>query len=282
MLAAVLMVFGCTNISTFGHADPEQQHYASNTAAKIIRDVVSDGQPTMLPVAPVVAVLPAVIPVELPPQPRDYWPARNDIDCATLKCVALTFDDGPSQATPRLLDVLRQYDAKATFFVVGSRVGSYVDVAQRIIAEGHEIGNHSFSHRNLAQLTRPEVDAEIAQTQEVVRAATNYTPHIVRPPYGSQPTIQTSVQNYPTILWTADSADWKHHNSHAVLLNSEAQITPGSIVLMHDLYPTTVDAIPPLIDQLKTQGYTFVTITELFGWQQGQPLPNGHIFRAKN
>jgi peptidoglycan/xylan/chitin deacetylase (PgdA/CDA1 family) len=227
-------------------------------------------------------IMPASITIVRPSlKLQDYWPARPGIDCSIQKCVALTFDDGPSSATGQLLDLLKTKDAKATFFVLGLEVEKYPAVLNRMIKEGHEIGNHTYHHKNLKNLSSPEIAAEINSTQELIYSITDYRPHILRPPGGNFNHNDPVLNGYPLILWSADPWDWKHRNPSIIDNETMLQIKPGSILLLHDIYPTSIEAVPKIIDNLKTQGYAFVTVTELFGWKDDSSLPNGQILRSR-
>jgi peptidoglycan/xylan/chitin deacetylase (PgdA/CDA1 family) len=185
-------------------------------------------------------------------------------DCARVRCLALTFDDGPGDHTGRLLDVLAARDVRATFFVLGRRAREHPAALQRIAAEGHEIGNHTWSHRRLTQLRRSEVEAELRRTAEAIRDVTGSTPRLVRPPFGSVDEGVTAAINAPIILWSVDPRDWSARDSGVVGRRVAAEARPGSIVVLHDVYRTTVDAVPLIIDVLKGAGYRFVTVSELF------------------
>jgi peptidoglycan/xylan/chitin deacetylase (PgdA/CDA1 family) len=221
-------------------------------------------------------------PVLPPLKDRPYWPYRKNVDCAVQKCVALTFDDGPSADTGQLLDILKSKNAKATFFVLGLEIVKYPDFMRRMIAEKHEIGNHTFSHKNFHKITTPQVVDEINRTQDLIFSITGYKSHIVRPPGGDYKPEDLPHIPFPIVNWNADSLDWKHRDSNVVNGEILGQIKPGSIVIMHDIYPTSISAVPPIIDALQKQGYTLVTVSELLGWKDPTvPLPNGQIIRSK-
>ncbi|MCK9641492.1 MAG: polysaccharide deacetylase family protein [Prolixibacteraceae bacterium] len=211
-----------------------------------------------------------------------YWPYRNGIDCAVMKCVALTFDDGPSFATPQLLDILKSKHAVATFFVVGYNIDANKGILRRMIAENNEIGNHTMSHKNFNKIPPQNVAAEINGVQDAVHNATGYKPHVLRPPYGAVRPGDLTQAMYPIVLWDNDPDDWKDRDQNLVDSRVMAPIKPGSIVLMHDLYPSSVNAVPLIIDNLQKQGYTLVTVSELFGWRDANAsLPNGQVLRGR-
>lgn len=196
------------------------------------------------------------------------------------KYVALTFDDGPHpKVTPRVLKTLKKYDAKATFFMLGVQVEYYPDMAKKVAEAGHEIANHSESHPNLANMSLSEVRKQITKASDRIEAATGGKPTLFRPPYGA---INDSVkkvtkeQKTPIILWSVDSLDWKSKNAQAVNNEVAKHIRPGSIVLMHDIHPSTADALPQMLQSLQKQGYQFVTVSQLL--QLNQSSGNGPYY----
>ncbi len=182
--------------------------------------------------------------------------------------IAMTFDDGPHiQNTPRLLDMLKQRGIKATFFLVGENVVQYPQIVKRIVAEGHEIGNHSWSHPQLSKMTDASVHDELQRTHDAIVAACGVVPTIMRPPYGAfTPRQQRWCHGefgYQIILWDVDPLDWKVRNSAHVESEILKQTVSGSIVLSHDIHKTTVDAMPSTLDALIAKGFKFVTVSEL-------------------
>ena len=182
--------------------------------------------------------------------------------------IALTFDDGPHpKNTPRLLDMLRQRNIKATFYVIGSSVNRYPEIARRIVAEGHEIGNHTYNHPNLTKLSNAKVREELNKTRSAIISATGVQPRTMRPPYGALRTSQRemihSEYGYPTIMWDVDPLDWKRPGTAVVKSRILSGTKAGSIVLAHDLHSTTVDAMPTTMDALLAKGFRFVTVSQL-------------------
>lgn len=178
--------------------------------------------------------------------------------------VALTFDDGPSDQTGRLLDALAARGARATFFVVGNRVGRYPNTMKRIADEGHCLGNHSYSHADLTKLSAEEALGEINTTDAAILEITGSTSQLLRPPYGAYNDTLKSVSPYPIILWSLDTRDWKNRDSTIVCNRIVEGAREGSIILLHDLYSSSVDGAVMAIDILQQQGYEFVTVPELF------------------
>ena len=199
-------------------------------------------------------------------------------DCARLACVALTFDDGPSPATPALLDALDAARVKATFFVVGQQVQAFPELLRREAADGQVIGNHSFTHPALASLTPDQVHDQLADTQDAVFQVTGRRPALIRPPYGS---YSAAVRSFglPLVVWDVDSMDWSHHDPAMVLRRAAVGVHPGSIILMHDTQPETLAAVPQLIRNLRAAGYTLVTVPQLF---TGTKLVPGAVYRDRD
>lgn len=179
--------------------------------------------------------------------------------------VALTFDDGPTpRYTTAILDCLKEHQASATFFVLGSRADDYPEILQRMVLEGNEIGNHTFSHKQLTTLSKERIEEEISATQESIHNVTNQYPKIIRPPYGSKnnAVIQCS-QGKKLVTWTIDTQDWRYRDAQKIVNEVVKQVKDGDIILMHDLYATTAEAAIILIPQLQEMGYQLVTVSEL-------------------
>lgn len=197
------------------------------------------------------------------------------MDCAKSKCLALTFDDGPGPYTSRLLDILRRRAARATFFVVGRYAALYPRLLRRMVAENHEIGNHTYDHADLAGLPTAGIRSEVRRTQQVVHQATGHWPKIVRPPYGATNSRVNEAVGLPEIMWSVDTQDWLHRNSGRVRRTVLKQAKRDAVILVHDSRKTTVAAMPGAVDGLIRRGYTLVTVSELFG---GKRLLAGHIY----
>jgi peptidoglycan/xylan/chitin deacetylase (PgdA/CDA1 family) len=193
------------------------------------------------------------------------YTADGSVDCRRVKCVALTFDDGPSPYTDRLLKYLAAYHAHATFFVVGQNVVMRPGVVRRTVQAGHEIGNHSWSHRDLTRLSPAGVRADLTRTDRAIQKAAGVTPTLVRPPYGAFNRIVRRQAVRPLVLWDVDTLDWLYRNSMHVTRAAVRPARPGSIILFHDIRPTTVQAIPRVLKRLSKRGFHFVTVTQLYG-----------------
>lgn len=187
---------------------------------------------------------------------------------ANSRYIALTFDDGPvASNTSRLLDILRQRNIKATFYVIGERVQNNQSLTRRITSEGHEIGNHTWTHGNLANMSDGQVRQELDRTRDAIVAATGTKPRTLRPPYGSLRQEQRSwifrEYGYPTVMWDVDPEDWKKPGSSVISNRILSATKNGSIILVHDLHSASVDAVPATVDGLLRQGYKFVTVSQL-------------------
>jgi peptidoglycan-N-acetylglucosamine deacetylase len=182
--------------------------------------------------------------------------------------IALTFDDGPNQKlTPRLLDLLAQHHIHATFFVVGENAAEYPEILQRAVREGHEIGNHSWSHPNFAKMSEESVRSQVKRTEAAIVSATGTRPTLLRPPYGSITTRQKrwlhDELGYEIILWDVDPLDWKNPDPSVVANRILKETRSGSIVLSHDIHAQTIEAMPQTLRELEEKGFKFVTVSEL-------------------
>lgn len=180
------------------------------------------------------------------------------------KRVALTFDDGPdAKVTPQILATLQKYDAKATFFMVGRNVPKNATIVKQIYDAGHEIGNHTSNHKKLTALSISGVRQEVNDTSNAIYAAIGQYPTVFRPPYGATNEQVRSVMTIPSILWSIDTLDWKHHNPDKILAYVKASVKDGSIILMHDIHQTTANGLDNVLLYLQKQGYEFVTVSEI-------------------
>jgi peptidoglycan-N-acetylglucosamine deacetylase len=182
--------------------------------------------------------------------------------------LALTFDDGPhGKLTPKLLDLLGRRGVKSTFYVIGRNVEAYPDIARRIVAEGHEIANHTWTHPQLSRLSAARVADELRRTHDKVLEVTGVRMTNLRPPYGafndSVRRVAFDRHGYDTIMWSVDPLDWKYRNSSRVTRELVKGAAPGAVLLCHDIHPSTIAAVPPTLDQLLGRGFRFVTVAEL-------------------
>ncbi|WP_245642192.1 polysaccharide deacetylase family protein [Nonomuraea candida] len=191
--------------------------------------------------------------------------AGERVDCKRAKCVALTFDDGPGRHTDALLRHLAAYRARATFFVVGRNVAANQAIVRRTYAAGHEIGSHTWSHPDLTTLPAAKVRAQFARTDRAIKAAIGVRPKLVRPPYGAFNAAVRKQTRRPLVMWSVDTLDWLHRDSSRVARKTLKSVRPGSVILFHDIHPTTVAAMPKVLKRLSARGYTFVTVSRLYG-----------------
>lgn len=186
------------------------------------------------------------------------------------KLVALTFDDGPGQYTSRLLDELKERGIPATFFVVGRNAAKHTDLLKRMIDEGHVVGNHTMNHKNLTKQTEETVLSEIGTSADIIEQATGVRPYLLRSPGGNINDAVKAVLKEQAVLsinWSVDTRDWESKDKVKILETAFQEgrygIQDGSIVLMHDIYETSVDAAVEMMDRLIAEGYTFVTVPDL-------------------
>ena len=188
--------------------------------------------------------------------------------------IAMTFDDGPSSAnTPTLLALAAKKHIKLTFFLIGQNAQHLPKLVQEELAEGHEIGNHSWTHPVLSKMSDDAVRAEIQKTQDAIVAASGYRPTLMRPPYGAMTPKQrlwvSKEFGVKIILWDVDPLDWKEPGPAVVARRIIAAVRPGSIILSHDIHKQTVEAMPEVFDALLAKGYKFVTVSELIAMDKG-------------
>ena len=189
-------------------------------------------------------------------------PATADMEDS--KKIALTFDDGPHPYyTEQLLDGLKERDVKATFFVLGKHVEEYPELVQRMSEEGHLIGNHTYSHMQLSQGNSEAFKEELVRTSELIENLTGQEVQYVRPPYGTwNKKFEKELNMFP-VLWNIDPLDWSSSNVSNIVQKVKAKAKENAIILMHDEYKTTVTASLQIVDELKEEGYEFVTVEEL-------------------
>lgn len=198
-------------------------------------------------------------------------PGKNDgkrVNCAKAKCIALTFDDGPGPYTEKLASYLKSKNVKSTFFMLGQQVQAFPEAARKVAAAGHEIGVHTWDHRSLPLLTNAQIKKEISSTVKIIRSKAGVTPTVMRPPYGAVSTrvLKTVKKSgLAVILWNVDTLDWKTKSTPKTVKAALRDAKRGSIVLMHDIHGTTVDAVPKIVEGLQKKGYTLVTVSELLG-----------------
>lgn len=203
-------------------------------------------------------------------------PGDVPVDCSLTPCVALTYDDGPSDLTPSMLDALAARRASATFFAMGSKARAYASTLQRMVAEGHLIGNHSWNHPSLPNLTDAQIAAQLGDTSAALQSASGQPITMFRPPYGEYNARVLSIARMPAILWDVDTEDWKGIDDDVLIQRAVNQPRPGSIVLQHDIHGNTARTVGAVCDGLLDRGFTMATITELF---RGS-VPNSGAWRS--
>lgn len=185
-------------------------------------------------------------------------------DSIGKKQIALTFDDGPhAEYTPKLLDGLKERNVRATFFLMGQNIPGNEELIRRMQEEGHLIGNHSYRHVQLTREGEESVCEAVEKTSSLIAQITGQTPQYLRPPYGDWSEGLECRLDLTPVFWSVDSLDWKLKNTAKIVRRVEKSAGEGDIILMHDIFQTSVDAALALVDDLQKQGYEFVTVDEL-------------------
>lgn len=202
---------------------------------------------------------------------------RKKLDI-TKPMVALTFDDGPyARTTTSILDTLEEHNVVATFFVLGNRVNRYKDIVRHMAENGNEIGNHSYNHKDLTILTSNQVKGQIDMTQNAVSKIVGSKPKIMRPTYGAFNDDLKAQAKMPLILWSIDSMDWKSKDSEKIIDIVLSKVRDGDIILMHDIFQATSEAVDYLVPELINRGFELVTVSELYE-SRGRVLEVGNIY----
>ena len=193
--------------------------------------------------------------------------------------VALTFDDGPfAPVGNQIMDCLAQYGGKATFYVVGDRCPSYRAEMQRMAAEGHEIGNHTYEHKYLHKLSAAEIQYQISKGSQIIQEVSGVAPTTVRLPGGNKNATVLANVNGPIIMWSIDTLDWKTRNTQSTVDKVLGNVKDGDVVLMHELYKQTGDAAVQIIPKLVERGYQLVTVSEMAKYRGG--LESGKVYSS--
>lgn len=179
------------------------------------------------------------------------------------KVVALTFDDGPCDNTLKILDILRKYNVKVTFFMLGDLAQKNPSIASKVAEDGHEIGSHTVDHKSLQKLSLKEAIEDLDKSFTMIEEASGVLPTLVRAPYGAIDENLAKALEHPFIQWSVDTLDWKSRNANSVYKEVMKSVKSGSIILMHDLYSSTTEAVRLVVPELLNQGYSFVTVSEL-------------------
>ncbi|MGW7692611.1 polysaccharide deacetylase family protein [Streptomyces asiaticus] len=206
--------------------------------------------------------------------------AKGSVDCAVAKCVALTFDAGPSGNTPRLLKILKREKAHATFFMLGRKhIDRHPELVRRIADEGHELANHTWSHKILTKTDSDEVRSEITRVQTAVKKLTGRTPLLMRPPQGRTDERVSKIcreLGVAQVLWSVTAKDYQTNDSALIEKRVLDQTKRDGIILLHDIYKGTVPAVPGILAKLKKEGYTVVTVSQLMAPAVPEP---GKVYR---
>jgi peptidoglycan/xylan/chitin deacetylase (PgdA/CDA1 family) len=195
--------------------------------------------------------------------------SADDVDCTQFKCVALTFDDGPGPYTDRLLKILADNDAKSTFFLIGNKVAANPAGAKRVADAGMEVGNHTWEHPNMTTIPPEDIPSQLSKASDAIRAATGQTPKLFRTAGGlinDNVLAAAKEQGLADINWDVIPFDWMNDsNTAATTYMLKTQIKPGSVVLFHDTYSSTVDVVDQFAPVLRANGYHLVTVSQLLG-----------------
>lgn len=190
--------------------------------------------------------------------------AEGSAELEERPVVALTFDDGPRRSsTGKLLDGLAQRGVKATFFLVGEEIEGNEDLVRRMDEEGHQIGTHSYDHVYLTGLNAADFACQVDRTEKMLEEIVGHGGFALRPPYGAIDNGVEKRANSPLILWSVDPEDWKYKDAHRVAEHIVANVRDGDVILLHDIYPTSVEAALQVVDRLHEKGFLFVTVEEL-------------------
>jgi peptidoglycan/xylan/chitin deacetylase (PgdA/CDA1 family) len=202
------------------------------------------------------------------------------VDCREAKCIALTFDAGPSENSARLLDILKEKQVPATFFLLGKRhIEKYPELVERMPAEGHEVASHTWDHKILTRITPAQIRDELQRTDDAIARITGKRPTLMRPPQGrTDDTVHRICRELglSEVLWSVTAKDYATTDSALITKRVLAQATRDGIILLHDLYRGTVPAVPGIIDALKERGYVFVTVPQLLAPGKAEP---GKVYR---
>lgn len=205
--------------------------------------------------------------------------ASADVEQAP-KLIALTFDDGPRRdTTSALLDGLAKRGVPATFFLIGEQLVGNEDLVRRMDAEGHQIGIHTYDHVTLTGLNRADFDAQVDKTRQFLKNILGHNDFLLRPPYGLYDEGVQRNADAPIILWSIDPKDWGDKSADREVAHIVSEAKDGAIVLMHDIYPASVEAALRVVDELHAQGYLFVTVGQLFA-ERGIELQPGEVYNG--
>ncbi|MEQ8146512.1 polysaccharide deacetylase family protein [Streptomyces sp. OP7] len=211
---------------------------------------------------------------------NDVQARFGTVDCRVAKCIALTFDAGPSKHSARLLDILKEEQVPATFFLLGERhIDTYPELVRRMAAEGHELASHTWTHHILTDLEPDGIRRELVRTNEEIERLTGRRPTLMRPPQGRTDDTVHEISRelgLAEVLWSVTAKDYQTSDSDLITRRVLDQSSRDGIILLHDLYDGTVPAVPGIIDALKARGYVFVTVPQLLAPGKAEP---GAVYR---
>ncbi|HIS00964.1 MAG TPA: polysaccharide deacetylase family protein [Candidatus Excrementavichristensenella intestinipullorum] len=234
---------------------------------------------TAQPAAPTPSPTPQPTPQPTPvPAPGQAASAQPDQPDPQGKMIALTFDDGPGvKATARILAALEEVGGRATFFMLGENAAAHPDLARQVAQAGHLVGTHTNSHKSLIRLTAKEMLQEVELSLDNIQKATGVRPAILRPPYGNVNDLVKQTLDLPLVNWSVDTRDWDSRDAQKVYDHILANVRDGDIVLMHDIYDSTAEAVEMVLPELVKRGYQLVTVEELFAYK-GLSLKAGKVY----
>lgn len=210
-----------------------------------------------------------------PVAPRPSPTVTPPPDCKALKCIAITFDDGPGPYTDKLLGMLAEYRAHSTFFVLGGNAKAYPKELKNEVAAGMEVGDHTYDHKDLTTLSSAGIHSEVKRTQHAIESIGGVTPKVLRPPYGAIDAKVRKAVGLPMILWKDDTLDWRDRNAKIVSRRVQKMASRNAVILLHDIHPTSVQAMATVLPALTKRGYTLVPVSTLYA---GQKLKPGHAY----
>ena len=190
--------------------------------------------------------------------------------------IALGFDDGPSDVTPDVLDILKKNGVHASFFVLGRKVQAHAATIRRMVEEGHDVGNHSWDHPHLSEISLDEALKQMHDCDVALEEVLGYKPTLGRPPYGST----RDDLGYPMIVWNLDPKDWRDHDAELVAQRILEDVTPGALGILHDVYPTTAQAVDIFLPKLLKSGYKVLSVSELFDYYGQTPQINRSYYQV--
>lgn len=285
----ITAVVGVVLIAAYGHAFRREYNVTLKKASSGNYKIrVYEDPGDMKSVEPSPEPVPELEPEPTPqptpeptPTPEPEEPLVEEEPAAPPKYVALTFDDGPSEkATLRILATLEEYGARATFFAVGYNISPFKDHLKRELEIGCEVANHTSNHPHLTKLSKDQMKKEINDNEALIRKVCDLPEDqvvLLRPPYGEYNQTVLDMLTMPAVCWSLDSLDWKSRNCDAIVQLVESKVEDGSIILMHDLYDSTAEAVDILVPWFIENGYELVTVSELYE-QKGEELRPGHVY----